>query len=123
MIRLWIGVAGLGGLLSLSAAAYAAHFAAGEPATEALLRTAAEYGLIHAASLLALAAIVQKRERPSLLFALAGWGFSAGIPLFSGSLILLAIGGPESLALLTPFGGAALLLGWAALLFAAWGRF
>ena len=45
--------------------------------------------------------------------------FLAGIVLFSGSLYLLAVTGVRTLGLVTPFGGLAFLVGWAALAWAA----
>jgi len=50
----------------------------------------------------------------------AGWLFFAGILLFSGSLYVLALGGPRLLGPVTPMGGVAFLAGWTALLVAAW---
>lgn len=122
MTRLWIAIAGLGGFVSVAAGALAAHFMAGRPAAAPLLRTAAHYGLPHAAALLAVVALAERRERVSSALAVAGWAFSAGILLFSGSLIALAMTGDQVFAFLTPFGGTAMLVGWAALLFAAFDR-
>ena len=48
----------------------------------------------------------------------AGWLFVAGIVLFSGSLYVLSLTGKRGWGAVTPFGGACLVLGWAALLFA-----
>jgi uncharacterized membrane protein YgdD (TMEM256/DUF423 family) len=45
----------------------------------------------------------------------AGWGFAAGVLLFSFSLFGLALTGIERLGLVTPLGGGGLLIGWAAL--------
>ena len=50
--------------------------------------------------------------------AAAGWLFVAGIVLFSGSQYLVALTGNRRWAVITPFGGAALLLGWLALVIA-----
>lgn len=49
------------------------------------------------------------------------WGGIAlmlGVLLFSGSLYLLALGGPSMLGPVTPLGGAAFLFGWLALIYA-----
>jgi len=46
----------------------------------------------------------------------AWWSFLLGIVLFSGSLYLLALTQIRELGYITPFGGVALLTGWAALL-------
>ena len=48
-----------------------------------------------------------RRPRPALII--------AGILLFSGSLYARALGGPEALAMMTPFGGLTFMSGWVAL--------
>jgi uncharacterized membrane protein YgdD (TMEM256/DUF423 family) len=45
----------------------------------------------------------------------AGWLFTAGIVVFSGSLYALALSGVRVLGAITPIGGVCLLAGWAAL--------
>lgn len=50
--------------------------------------------------------------------AVAGWLFIAGVVLFCGSLYALALTGDARWGVVTPFGGAGLLLGWVALLIA-----
>jgi uncharacterized membrane protein YgdD (TMEM256/DUF423 family) len=47
---------------------------------------------------------------------MAGWFFTAGIVLFSGSLYALALTGVTILGAITPLGGLALLAGWASLM-------
>ena len=49
----------------------------------------------------------------------AGWLFAGGLALFCGSLYALALGAPRPLGFVTPFGGAALILGWLAFVAAA----
>jgi uncharacterized membrane protein YgdD (TMEM256/DUF423 family) len=46
----------------------------------------------------------------------AGWAFTAGIVLFSGSLYALALTGVTILGAITPIGGLAFLLGWGLLI-------
>jgi len=46
---------------------------------------------------------------------LAGYGFALGILLFSGSLYILALGGPRLLGPITPLGGVCFIFGWLAL--------
>jgi uncharacterized membrane protein YgdD (TMEM256/DUF423 family) len=113
MIRAWLAAAALGGFLSVAAGAAAAHLAAG-PAAE-LLRSGAVYGMVHAAALIAVAAMAQSPGRIGLALTIAGWGFAVGMLLFSLSLFALALTGSEWLGMITPFGGAGLLVGWAAL--------
>jgi uncharacterized membrane protein YgdD (TMEM256/DUF423 family) len=114
MIRTWLGAAALGGFLSVAAGAVAAHLAGGDAPAAGLLRTGALYGMVHAAALLAVAAMAGRTDRPGLLLIIAGWSFVAGIFLFSFSLFALALSGDGWLALVTPFGGTGLLIGWAA---------
>ncbi|HLY47453.1 MAG TPA: DUF423 domain-containing protein [Stellaceae bacterium] len=114
MIRIWLLVAGLGGLASVIAGALAAHLAA-DPRAAELLRTGALYGMVHAAALLAIIALAQGREPRRGLATAAGWGFAAGIVLFSGSLFGLAGGAARWLGWVTPVGGLALIVGWLAL--------
>ena len=49
----------------------------------------------------------------------AGWSFTIGIVLFSGSLYALALTGVSIFGALTPVGGVAFVLGWAFLAIAA----
>jgi uncharacterized membrane protein YgdD (TMEM256/DUF423 family) len=114
MIRAWLIAAAVGGFVSVAAGATAAHLPAGERAAE-LLRTGALYGMVHAAALIAVTAIAQSRGRLGLALTIAGWSFAAGMLLFSLSLFALALTGREWLGVITPFGGAGLLVGWAAL--------
>ena len=114
MRRAWLAAAAIGGFLSVAAGAVAAHLAKGDPRAAELLRTGALYGMVHAVALLAAAAIAERDDRPRLLSAIAGWSFVAGIFLFSFSLFALALTGLTWFANVTPFGGAALLIGWAA---------
>ncbi len=116
MIRAWLLAAALGGFLSVAAGAAAAHFAAGDRVAE-LLRAGALYGMVHAAALIAVTAIAQSPGRLGLALTIAGCSFAAGMLLFSLSLFALALTGREWLGVITPFGGAGLLVGWAALAF------
>jgi len=113
--RAWLIFAGLGGLCSVAAGAIAAHT---ENGGAELLRTGALYGMLHAAALLALAAMPASAA-PVLA---AGYGFAVGIVLFSGSLFAVALTGLHWLVWVTPFGGVAFMLGWAALILAGWRR-
>ena len=63
------------------------------------------------AVLLAVVAIGPRR----IAVRVAGWSFAAGIVLFSGSLFMLAAGAARWVGWMTPFGGVALIIGWAAL--------
>jgi uncharacterized membrane protein YgdD (TMEM256/DUF423 family) len=121
MIRAWLIAAAIGGFLSVAAGAAAAHLPAAERAAE-LLRTGAVYGMVHAAALIAVTAMAQSPGRLGLALTIAGWSFAGGMLLFSLSLFALALTGREWLAMITPFGGAGLLVGWAALAVHGWYR-
>jgi uncharacterized membrane protein YgdD (TMEM256/DUF423 family) len=114
MIRFWLAIAGFAGLASVLAGAGAAHLG-GEPKSAELLRTGALYGMVHAAALIAVVALMPEREPRRGAAAIAGWSFAAGLVLFSGSLFALALGGPRWIGWATPVGGLALMLGWATL--------
>lgn len=115
MTRYWLAIAGLGGFASIVAGAVAAHVAGGDPQAAEWLRTGATYGLVHAAVLIAILALAQGREPRRGAAAVAGWSFSIGIALFSGSLFALAASRAAWLAWVTPVGGLAFMLGWASL--------
>ncbi|HXC91276.1 MAG TPA: DUF423 domain-containing protein [Stellaceae bacterium] len=115
MTRAWLAIAAIGGFISVAAGAVAAHLASGDPRAATLLRTGALYGMVHAVALLAIAALARHGERPSPVLAIAAWSFVAGIFLFSFSLYALALTGLAGFAAVAPFGGTALLIGWAAL--------
>ena len=79
--------------------------------------TAVFYHLIHAVALFALG-IWQANDpsaRGSGLLRAVGILWCAGILLFSGSLYLLSIGGPNWLGPVTPLGGLGFLTGWGVL--------
>jgi len=76
-------------------------------------RTGAEYQMYHALGLLAVGALAA--NRPSRVANVAGTAFVAGIVLFSGSLYVLTLTGVTKWGAVTPFGGIAFLVGWAAL--------
>ncbi|HTT79568.1 MAG TPA: DUF423 domain-containing protein [Stellaceae bacterium] len=114
MIRLWLAVAGLGGMASVIAGALAAH-GVDDPKTAQLLHTGALYGMVHATALIAVIALAQGREPRRGAAFFAGTCFALGIVLFSGSLFALAGSGARWLSWVTPFGGIALILGWLAL--------
>jgi uncharacterized membrane protein YgdD (TMEM256/DUF423 family) len=126
MIRAWLAASAVVGFLSVTAGAIGAHLATGDRTAE-LLRTGALYGLAHGAALIGLVAISHGRDAPGPALVVAGRAFAIGILLFSLSLFalsLFALGltGIEWLGVITPYGGAGLLIGWSALLVHAFHR-
>jgi uncharacterized membrane protein YgdD (TMEM256/DUF423 family) len=99
--------------LAVLAGAFGAHALRDRfgPSETALWETAARYQMYHALALLLLASLFPQRPPP--LIRVAGTLFVIGIVLFSGSLYVLAMTGRRWLGAITPFGGLALLAGWA----------
>ena len=87
------------------------------PEMLAVYETGVRYQLFHALALLAVA-WASSRWTGSAAVTAGGWLFVAGTLLFSGSLYALSLTGVRGLGVVTPLGGLAWLLGWAAL---AWG--
>jgi uncharacterized membrane protein YgdD (TMEM256/DUF423 family) len=87
-----------------------------------IYQTACHYQFIHALALILLgiaSSTVLANSNGNLLSA-AGWLFSAGIILFSGSLYALALTDIKILGAITPFGGLSFIVGWACFAIAAW---
>jgi uncharacterized membrane protein YgdD (TMEM256/DUF423 family) len=97
------------GLMAVLSGAFGAH-AAGAASARELLRTGAEYQMVHAAAALAAMALGLPRAR------LAAWLFALGGLVFAGSLDLLAATGARLLGAVTPLGGLMMICGWGALI-------
>jgi uncharacterized membrane protein YgdD (TMEM256/DUF423 family) len=117
MERFFTAIAALAGAAAVSVDAAARHLLASDPARADLAATGARYGLVHAAALLALAALLRHGgEDGRRGWALAaGWCFVAALALFSGTLFLQAGGYAPGLTPLVPVGGTLFIAGWAAL--------
>jgi uncharacterized membrane protein YgdD (TMEM256/DUF423 family) len=76
-------------------------------------KTGAEYQMYHSLALLVVGLCAERRASRPLV--VAGWAFTAGIVLFSGSLYALTLTGVTKWGMVTPFGGVAFLVGWVAL--------
>jgi len=83
----------------------------------AVFETGVRYHMYHALAILLTALLMSRLEGRAI--AIAGWAFSVGILLFSGSLYALALTGVTTLGAITPLGGVAFLVGWIALAIAA----
>jgi len=117
----WIQVGAVWGFLAVAMGAFGAHglkdrlTALGQAAS---FQTAAQYHIYSALSLLAVGLLIMV-GRSGTAATVAGWAFLVGSLLFSGSLYLLAVTGLKWLGAITPLGGVAMLVGWAALAVAA----
>lgn len=106
--------------LAVGAGAFGAHALRDRMEADllAVFETAVRYQMYHALALLAVAWAAA--EWPGSGAAVAGWLFTIGIVIFSGSLYVLTLTGVRWLGAVTPLGGVALLAGWALLGLAAW---
>lgn len=119
MARTFMLIGSLAGALGVGLGAFGAHGLRGRLSPEmlAVFETGVRYEMYHALALLFLAALMPRMD--GWLIHAAGWSFTIGIVLFSGSLYLLALTGVRILGAITPLGGVAFILGWAFLAFAA----
>ena len=118
MDRTFLLIGALAGFTAVTLGAFAAHGLRGRlsPDMMAVFETGVRYHMYHALAIIA-TALIMGRFGGRLAIA-AGWSFTAGIVLFSGSLYLLAFTGISGLGAITPIGGVAFLVGWACLAFA-----
>src|SRR5213080_1684065 len=114
-MNVWLLIAAINGFLAVAAGAFGAHALQGRLDAHALqvFETGARYQMYHALAM-GLAALAMRGAAVTLATAAAAF-FLAGIVLFSGSLFLLALTGTREFGVVTPFGGAAFLVGWIAL--------
>ena len=119
--RWWLALAGLSGALAVAVEAMGRHWGAADLHRVELAATGARYALFHAPALIAVCALLRGWGPgwARRLLQVAGWAFAAGLLLFSGSLYWLAAGLPPIVGPLTPVGGIAFIVGWAALVLAA----
>jgi uncharacterized membrane protein YgdD (TMEM256/DUF423 family) len=98
--------------LAVAAGAFGAHGLRGrlEPSALATFETAARYQLIH--GLAGAFAADRAARQGGAMAARAAAVFVAGSVLFSGSLYVLALGGPPLAGAITPLGGLAFMVAW-----------
>jgi uncharacterized membrane protein YgdD (TMEM256/DUF423 family) len=117
--RPWLAFAAVSGFLAVALGAFGAH-GLGETLDahgRELWEKAVLYHMFHTVVLLAIAALSDRLPVRPLRF--SGGAFVIGIVVFSGTLYLLALGGPNWLGAITPIGGTAFLAGWAGLVWSA----
>ncbi len=119
----WILLAGaLHGFLAVALGAFGAHGLRSrlEGLEDGVKRlewwtTAAHYQLVHAVALVAIGALA----RHGMSLGLSGGTMAVGALVFSGTLYAMTLGAPRWFGAITPIGGLLLLVGWAALFWAA----
>ena len=114
----WLILGASSAFVAVAMGAFGAHGLAGSIDEHALevFKTGAQYQMYHALALLALGPATAKNPAHAII---PGYAFVAGTVLFSGSLYLLAITGAKWLGAVTPLGGIAFMVGWAALAYLA----
>jgi uncharacterized membrane protein YgdD (TMEM256/DUF423 family) len=119
MDRTFLLIGALAGFTGVTLGAFGAHALRSRLSPEMLVvfETGVRYQMYHALAIIATGLIAARLS--GWLIGAAGWLFTAGIVLFSGSLYLLAFTGVTVLGAITPIGGVAFLLGWACLALAA----
>lgn len=117
--RLFLALGSVFGFLAVAAGAFGAHALRGRLSADLLqtFEVAARYQMYHALALLAVAWAASRRPGPFVTA--AGWLFTIGTVIFSGSLYVLAATGMTWWGAVTPIGGVCLLAAWAALAWSA----
>jgi uncharacterized membrane protein YgdD (TMEM256/DUF423 family) len=113
--RTFLLIGALAGFVAVALGAFGAHALRARLSPDMLnaFETGVRYQMYHALAVIATGLIVARMG--GWLIVTAGWLFTAGIVLFSGSLYLLAFTGITMFGAITPIGGVAFLLGWACL--------
>lgn len=108
--------------LAVAGGAFASHALKDRLSDRALdiFETGIKYQMYHALALLLIALLLTRQDNPPSSLVGAGYGFIAGIIVFSGSLYALSLTGIKWLGAITPIGGVAFLIGWGSLAIAAW---
>jgi uncharacterized membrane protein YgdD (TMEM256/DUF423 family) len=112
MVKFWFISSAISGFLCVALGAFGAHPLKNilDEYGKSIYEKAVLYQMFHTVALFAVG-MIQRFDRETSL-SIAGWGFLAGIILFSGSLYLLATTGIKWLGAITPIGGVAFLFGW-----------
>ena len=115
MTTAWFGIGAVAAGVGVALGAFGAHGLKTRVDAEmlAVFETGVRYQIYHSLALLAVGLAASRRQTPWL--DRAGWLFLAGIVVFSGSLYVMALTGIRWLGAITPLGGLAFILGWAAL--------
>ncbi|APW62430.1 DUF423 domain-containing protein [Paludisphaera borealis] len=117
----WLRIGAVWGFLAVAMGAFGAHGLKDRLTAldqTANFHTAAQYHMYIALALVAVG-LLQAMGRSGTALSVAGWSFLIGSVIFSGSLYVLSLTGLKWLGAITPIGGVAILVGWAALAVAA----
>jgi len=111
-MKLFLLLGVINGFLAVALGAFGAHGLEGKVSEKSLgiWDKAVHYQMFHTMALLVTGLLLAKIQSGGMLW--AGWMFFIGTVLFSASLYLYATTGVKTLAMITPFGGVAFLVGW-----------
>ena len=123
MPQIFLTLGAILGGSSVAIGAFGSHILRSQVSDRSLeiFATGVRYQMFHALALLIVAVLLILIESPSITLVASGWLFVIGVVIFSGSLYALSLTGTTSFGLVAPFGGLALMIGWASLAVAAWG--
>lgn len=114
--KFFLAVSAVSGMMAVVLGAFGAHALKARLDQRALAvwDTAVQYHFVHTLALLAVALLMQNLRSAALTT--SATLFVGGVLLFSGSLYVLALGGPRWLGPVTPVGGVLFIAAWASLL-------
>lgn len=119
-MALWLFLGALNGLVAVAAGAYGWHSLGGDEVARKMFEIAAQYQMVHALALLAVAWLATRFEGWwRIPIHLAGAGFALGIILFSGTLYAFGVTGLIPVEGAAPMGGFLMMIGWGALMWLA----
>ncbi len=123
-MRLFLVLGSISGFLSVALGAFGAHILKEklDDYSLGIFHTGVTYQTTHALALILVAILIKFFPQCSSL-TWAGWCFTIGTVLFSGSLYALSFSGVKVLGAITPIGGVLFLVGWALLALFGWKSF
>ncbi|MBI2240355.1 MAG: DUF423 domain-containing protein [Magnetospirillum gryphiswaldense] len=92
-MRLWIVLAGLGGIVAVGMGAYAAHGLAADAVAQAWVERGSQYQLLHCLALLGADRVAADSRRGGGIAHLSALLFVLGMILFMAAWLVLAVAG------------------------------
>ena len=122
MDRTFLLIGALAAFLGVAFGAFGAHALRARLSPENLevFGTGVRYQMYHAFAVLVVALALARLD--GWILRSAGWLFTIGILVFSGSLYAVALTGVRTFGAITPIGGVAFLAGWGLMVWAALAR-
>ena len=114
-MKIWVGIGGLLGGLSIMLGAFGAHSLKNQlpPEKFAAFQTATYYMSVHAMALLLVGVLsLHLGETYESRLKKVQFFFINGILMFCGSIYVLTFGGPKLFGPITPLGGLSFMIGW-----------